>query len=930
MKILSCLLNVRSIVKNKLFLEAFVSKYKLDLLFITETWLKTADVDSVVLGNLFKTYNIYRSDRFRKKGGGVAILVRNVFPFVVHLRLHEPDSFELLAGDFCIDTCKIRIIVVYRAPSCNSVGSTKLVDTLSDLLSSTVPCILAGDFNFPDIDWSKPNPSCGSNVSQCFLDFCTSCDLNQFVSHYTRGSNVLDIILSNASDLIDNVSITAPLGNSDHNSVLFDVCCKYSEPMRARRKVYGQADYDAINAYLYSVPWMVIFRGIASVDSLYESFLKILSDCVEKFIPTKLVNVNCKYLPSYLVKMVHYRHLLWRSARQQNNLDKWEEYRKYSDDLAKKLKKFNKSVEKKVLASDDRNVLYKYISEKMSTSRGLTCLKEPNGALLVDDLAKAELLADSFSKVFTVDDGCSPIYHSNVMYPQEVPSFILAIDIVRYLKSWPSSYSITPDNIPFVFLKNTAEVLCHPLEYIYNRSLMSSEIPSRWRHSYVSPIPKKEPLTDPSNYRPVSLTSLLCRLFEKHMLKEMNTHIMRNQLIPSAQHGFRKGMSCETQMIEVLNDWTFALDNGSYVDVMYLDFSKAFDKVTHVKLLFKLRAMKFHPLLVNWITNFLSGRTFQVRVGSALSTQRVVSSGVPQGGVLSPTLFNLYTAEVPTLFDDLNVSCKIYADDSKLYQCLNDSSDSKLQEALNRIIGWAKIWQLPLSAEKTQVLYLGGSKNPHTLYEANGAILEAVEEDSHVRDLGYLITPDLSFEKHCKMLVARANHMLYNIFKVITTKNQTLLIRAYKTYVRPILESGTCVYNSIRKRDVIRIEKIQDNFTRKLFIRLAGIRHCRRGPRSGERNRIYGFDTLEKRRKINDMKMMYKLYSGKHWKNIDDFYNVTRAHTRRGNTRIQWPRAKTSLRSKSFIIRGGEMFNLHSRLFHKCNSLEQFSAKLFK
>ena len=165
---------------------------------------------------------------------------------------------------------------------------------------------------------------------------------------------------------------------------------------------------------------------------------------------------------------------------------------------------------------------------------------------------------------------------------------------------------------------------------------------------------------------------------------------------------------------------------------------------------------------------------------------------------------------------------------------------------------------------------------------------------------------------------------------MITTKNQTLLIRAYKTYVRPILESGTCVYNSIRKRDVIRIEKIQDNFTRKLFIRLAGIRHCRRGPRSGERNRIYGFDTLEKRRKINDMKMMYKLYSGKHWKNIDDFYNVTRAHTRRGNTRIQWPRAKTSLRSKSFIIRGGEMFNLHSRLFHKCNSLEQFSAKLFK
>ena len=148
---------------------------------------------------------------------------------------------------------------------------------------------------------------------------------------------------------------------------------------------------------------------------------------------------------------------------------------------------------------------------------------------------------------------------------------------------------------------------------------MYSEVPTRWKHSYVTPIPKKEPYTNANNYRPVSITSVFCRIFEKSLKDVLLHHLRINHMIPQSQHGFVKGRSVETNLLECINDWTKILDNKKCCDIIYFDFAKAFDRVSIPKLLYRLDNLGMHPNIRNWLSSFLSDRTFQVRIDNSFS-----------------------------------------------------------------------------------------------------------------------------------------------------------------------------------------------------------------------------------------------------------------------------------------------------------------------
>ncbi|EYC39859.1 hypothetical protein Y032_0638g971 [Ancylostoma ceylanicum] len=235
------------------------------------------------------------------------------------------------------------------------------------------------------------------------------------------------------------------------------------------------------------------------------------------------------------------------------------------------------------------------------------------------------------------------------------------------LSKWPKSTSLSADYIPLLFIKNVVHLIAYPLEHIFNLSYMRSEVPERWKRSFITPIPKKPPLSNPNNYRPVSITSIFARLFEKIMKRHIVEHLTEQQIIPKSQHGFWKGKSIETALLESTNDWTQALDEHNSVHVVYFDFSKAFDKIPIQKLLHKLYRVGVQPRTVEWIRGFLKNRTYQVRIDDCFSTVYGTSSGVPQGGVLSPLLFLVYTCDLPDSVSKFGVTCKMYADDMKVY-----------------------------------------------------------------------------------------------------------------------------------------------------------------------------------------------------------------------------------------------------------------------
>jgi hypothetical protein len=267
------------------------------------------------------------------------------------------------------------------------------------------------------------------------------------------------------------------------------------------------------------------------------------------------------------------------------------------------------------------------------------------------------------------------------------------------------------------------------------QSFHSSTLPCDWRTAYITPIHKSGNRLEANNYRPISLTSSVVKIMESIIVDRLDSFTSEFAIIPKEQYGFTKGKSVETNLLSCLNDWSSLVDLGKSVDVVYLDFAKAFGKVPINLLITKLKTHGISGRLLAWITHFLSDRKFAVKVNGVLSDFLDVSSGVPQGSVLGPKLFLLYTADIPGLFLS---PCAMFADDIKLY---NDTDNSfTLQEDLNKVLCWSESWGLPLNKNKCVVLHIG-KKNTGTSYHIDGVRLLAVLEHN---DLGVVVSGNLT------------------------------------------------------------------------------------------------------------------------------------------------------------------------------------------
>ena len=247
----------------------------------------------------------------------------------------------------------------------------------------------------------------------------------------------------------------------------------------------------------------------------------------------------------------------------------------------------------------------------------------------------------------------------------------------------------------------------------------------------------------------------------------------------------------------------------------------------------------------------------------------------------------------------------MYADDVKIYKTVRNVEDSKsIQAAIDYVCEWSDMWNLPLSAEKTTVFRLGNSKRDVT-YKVGNVNLQFVD---HVRDLGFLINNKLSFDDHYKSLVNKANYRTYNLFKALKTKNSHILLKAYKTYVRPILESATTVFSPYKKKDICLLESAQNSFTRKLIMRCSGLSY-ELIPNGEERCKQLGLLSLASRRKTNDIIMAFKILTGR--ANIDcgGFFVLMSSRTRGGRLKLHAPLAKTQIRASFFSNRILSTFN---------------------
>ena len=366
-----------------------------------------------------------------------------------------------------------------------------------------------------------------------------------------------------------------------------------------------------------------------------------------------------------------------------------------------------------------------------------------------------------------------------------------------------------------------------------------------------------------ANYRPISLTSVVCKVMEKIILDSLLDFLRLHGLLSGHQHGFLARRSTCSQLLECLNDWTLAADRYKKTDIIYIDFAKAFDKVSHSKLLTKLSGYGIKSQVLRWITDFLSQRTQRVVVDGVLSDPKDVISGVIQGSVMGPLLFIIYINDLPDTVID-HIMAKLFADDGKEYGTRD--YEEQLEESLRNFSEWAEIWQMDVSPDKCAVLSVGNRNVPPRTFEFKGEPLPMV---TYIRDLGVTVSSDLKFSRHCSEISSKAYIRASLILRIFRTTCVETLINAYTTFVRPIMESCTQVFNPYLLGDIRRIERVQRFYTR------AVLRKCELPPRSyAERLTFFKMESLEYRRLLADIYMTFKLVRGLVDVNVHQFFRV--------------------------------------------------------
>ena len=326
----------------------------------------------------------------------------------------------------------------------------------------------------------------------------------------------------------------------------------------------------------------------------------------------------------------------------------------------------------------------------------------------------------------------------------------------KLLKGLNPNKASGPDKISPKLLKNMADYLAQPLASLFQASLKQGKVPHQWKNALVTPIFKKGNKHDAANYRPVSLTSVCCKLLEHIVAKSVMEHLDVNNILSDSQHGFRAKRSCETQLVTFIDELQRHLAKGMQIDLAKLDFSKAFDVVPHSKLLYKLDYYGIRGLPLEWIRSFLNDRVQRVAIDDKASDVALVTSGVPQGSVLGPILFLIFINDMP---ECINSKCRLFADDSIVYRTITSVADSiALQKDLDSLHEWEVTWGMSFNPSKCNTMNIARkTKVARTDYTLKGEFLKCVESAPY---LGVSISSNLTWNHHIKTTAAKANKTL--------------------------------------------------------------------------------------------------------------------------------------------------------------------------
>ncbi len=645
--------------------------------------------------------------------------------------------------------------------------------------------------------------------------------------------------------------------------------------------LYEKADWDSFRNHIKEFSSTIDYSGKPGVNNLWQDIKKQLDQGIEKFIPHKIARSrnSLPWITTEVRKLIRKKNKIYTKMKKSGLAKDKTIYKEVKQQTQKMMRQAYWRYVEGILGKEDdtegnnkgngNKRFWSYIKHCKQDTTGIAPLLGEDGKKHEDAKSKAEILNNQFTSVFSKLAPCSlkqltskvARKHVSDLPPQHQsphsympPITITAKGVDKLLQKLDPHKAAGPDNIKPRVLKELHAELTPILCFLFQLSIDQGKIPDDWRTANVTPIYKKGPKHLASNYRPVSLTCVLCKTLEHIIAHNIMAHLDGNSILSDRQHGFRSKRSCETQLIEFIHELHSNLEKNTSVDIVVMDFAKAFDKVAHEKLLYKLDYYGVQGRTLAWVADFLRHRSQRVVVEGISSDSSQVLSGVPQGSVLGPILFLAYINDLPSY---VSSPVRLFADDTIMYRPIKNNDDVKtLQQDLENLDKWGNIWQMEFHPSKCEVMRVCKSRNkklPTPSYLLQNHRLEVVD---HIKYLGITIFQDLNWAKHINNITAKANQKLGFLRRNLRISCPKFKAIAYKSLIRSQLEFCANVWCPQHQGNIHRIEMVQRRAARWALNRYHNTSSV------SDMIGTLEWSTLEDRRERMKLIMMYKMVNG--------------------------------------------------------------------
>ncbi|CAH2087196.1 unnamed protein product [Euphydryas editha] len=723
------------------------------VIIFTETWLNDNIFTAEILDD---RYQVFRRDRQSntfdkgKEGGGVLIAVLKSFSAFRNTNLESSCEDLWVTIDYVSkNTCiKINVCAIYLPPPVKIEVISHFTNELQKNINNLDNVLLIGDFNLSRIEWiqqmsvSHVVPKIfGGDVCSTLIDFTAYACLKQYNNIKNKQQKTLDLVFSNTSYPLTVTDPTDILSGIDayHPPIQINLAIDMQKPLKPKTNAvlqFYKADYNRIRERLLSVDWDVELDLSLTVDEITQIFYNIINNIIHEEIPKKrpIKNGYPAWYGIGLIKILKEKERHRIAMKKFNNkLDEYE----YN--LLKKrcrilinesYSKYIRKVQTNVVK--DPKHFWSYIKAKRKNESYIPRCMKLNNEIASDGEGIANLFCRHFSSVYTVPQASSHCHAGHVASAFDSRCLtgihITRSEIETHLKRLNTFKGHGSDCIPPIFFSKNAEPLAIPLQILFNKSLKDGVFPSVWKEAIVVPIPKSGSKQLIENYRPISLLTVLAKVFEKIISRHITWHT--KQILGEQQHGFIAKRSTATNLVSFVEQLLSHLGSGEEVDAIYGDLSKAFDKVDHNILLSKLKNQFYiNGSLLLWFNSYLKNRKMRVVINRYSSHYCIPSSGVPQGSILGPILFGLFIDDIKYYIK--HSEFQLNADDLKIFRVVQNEFDEELlQRDVNDIAQWCKMNSMTMNIDKCLHIKFSRKRNKYnSKYHIYNKELKRVEEN---------------------------------------------------------------------------------------------------------------------------------------------------------------------------------------------------------